>query len=196
MLLPEAKLIDISCEVLTDSMQNEDTVNSFPWRIRCTYAGPVDEDGTSPSSTAHVDPIVDHIVLAEFDINTGSTVRHQYPDVIPCCTADWLAENMLPEGVHNRSEDWTYMFLNRSAPRVDQREVTDLDDDCVYVHACHASYHSRNYLLPAPTPIAIRRKRFHHSRCRLWYWYWHRHPCTIINIGSSLLPLRHQSCAQ
>ena len=82
--------------------------NSFPWKIRSTYG-----------STA--EPIVDYIIVAEFDIDTGSTVRHQYPADIPSCTADWLAENMLPEGVHNRNEDWTYMFLNRNCARLDQR---------------------------------------------------------------------------
>ena len=39
----------------------------------------------------------DYVVLAEFDINTGSTVRHQYPSKIIDYTEDWLAENMLPE---------------------------------------------------------------------------------------------------
>lgn len=82
--------------------------SSFPWQIRSCYG------------SSH-EPVIDYIVIAEFDIDTGSTVRHQYPSAIPSCTADWLAENMLPEGVHNRSEDWTYMFLNRDCSRIDQR---------------------------------------------------------------------------
>jgi len=91
-----------------DQGQSGNDSNSFPWQIRATYGD------------SH-EPIVDYIVVAEFDIDTGSTVRHQYPTAIPSCSADWLAENMLPEGVHNRSEDWTYMFLNRDCSRVDQR---------------------------------------------------------------------------
>jgi hypothetical protein len=27
---------------------------------------------------------------------------------------------MLPEGAHNRSEDWTYMVLNRDGPQIDE----------------------------------------------------------------------------
>lgn len=57
--------------------------------------------------------MVNYVVLAEFDIDTGSTVRHQYPQSIDGYTEDWLAEHMLPEGLHNRTEDWTYIFLNR-----------------------------------------------------------------------------------
>lgn len=58
--------------------------------------------------------VVDYILLAEFDINTGSTLRHQYPNTILGYADDWFAENMLPEGVHNREFDWNYMFLNRN----------------------------------------------------------------------------------
>ena len=43
------------------------------------------------------EPMVDFIVLAEFDIDSGSTIRHQYPSQIPNYREDWLAENMLPE---------------------------------------------------------------------------------------------------
>ena len=43
------------------------------------------------------EPIIDYIVLAEFDIDSGSTIRHQYPSSIPNYREDWLAENMLPE---------------------------------------------------------------------------------------------------
>ncbi len=63
-------------------------------------------------SSNHI-KLCDYVILAEFDINTGSTVRHQYPSPVPYHKEDWFAENMLPEGVHNRSLDHTYMFLNR-----------------------------------------------------------------------------------
>lgn len=65
-------------------------------------------------------PLVDYIVLAEFDIDTGSTVRHQYPNTIPDYKVDWFAEFMLPEGAHNRDVDFTFIFLNRDSPHVDQ----------------------------------------------------------------------------
>lgn len=65
------------------------------------------------------DKFVDYVVLAEFDIDTGSTVRHQYPHNIPSYKADWFAEFMLPEGAHNRDSDYTYIFLNRDANSID-----------------------------------------------------------------------------
>ena len=68
--------------------------------------------------------------LAEFDIDTGSTVRHQFPETVPGYKNDWFAELMLPEGAHNRDKDWTYIFLNR-----DQRQI---DEVCVpYIHSTH-----------------------------------------------------------
>jgi hypothetical protein len=33
---------------------------------------------------------------------------------------DYFAEYMLPEGAHNREQDWTVMFLNRGKPRLDE----------------------------------------------------------------------------
>eukprot|EP01038_Epipyxis_sp_PR26KG_P009787 gene9787-13167_t len=63
-------------------------------------------------------PIIEYIILAEFDINTGSTVRHQYPTNIRGYKSDYFAEYMLPEGAHNRDYDFTYMLLNRNMPYV------------------------------------------------------------------------------
>ncbi|GAA99631.1 uncharacterized protein L969DRAFT_86901 [Mixia osmundae IAM 14324] len=56
---------------------------------------------------------VAYVLAAEFDIDEGATLRHQ----IPCETgtdASLLAELMLPEGVHNRTEDWTIFYLNQN----------------------------------------------------------------------------------
>ncbi len=64
--------------------------------------------------------LVDYVLVAEFDIDTGSTLRHQYPTNIPHYKADWFAEHMLPEGAHNRDVDYTYIFLNRKAKHVDE----------------------------------------------------------------------------
>lgn len=64
-------------------------------------------------------PLIDYILLAEFDIDTGSTLRHQYPSAIPGYKADRLAEYMLPEGVHNRDVDYTYIFLYRDGLHID-----------------------------------------------------------------------------
>ncbi|KAF8948312.1 hypothetical protein BGZ47_005614 [Haplosporangium gracile] len=53
------------------------------------------------------------ILLAEFDIDQGSVLTHQYPANI---TSDnhVLAELMLPDGAHLRPADWTIFFLNRA----------------------------------------------------------------------------------
>lgn len=78
------------------------------WDIKSTRKYPADAK------------LCDYIVVTEFDIDSGSTVRHQYPENIVGVSEDWLAENMLPEGVHNRIEDSTYMILNRDKPRLDE----------------------------------------------------------------------------
>lgn len=62
-----------------------------------------------PSSTA---PLVPYLLLAEFDIDEGSLLRHEYPS--PTGTDQHLlAELMLPDGAHSRVEDWTIFFLNQ-----------------------------------------------------------------------------------
>lgn len=57
--------------------------------------------------------MIDYIVLAEFDINEGSIIRHQHPTAIKGVDAEAIAAYMLPEGGHNRSADSTYFILNR-----------------------------------------------------------------------------------
>ncbi|CAM9854250.1 unnamed protein product, partial [Discosporangium mesarthrocarpum] len=65
--------------------------------------------------------LVDYVILAEFDIDTGSTVRHKFPDrPVAGYSDDWFAEYMLPEGAHNHSLDWTVMFLNRGTRALDE----------------------------------------------------------------------------
>jgi hypothetical protein len=75
----------------------------------------------SPKLTRKSKPekIVDYILLAEFDIDSGSTLRHQYPNDIEGYKPDWFAEHMLPEGAHNRDTDYTYILLNRDGYHMD-----------------------------------------------------------------------------
>ena len=56
---------------------------------------------------------VEAVVAAEFDIDKGSTVRHQVPAPIGV-SESFLAESMLPEGGHLRETDWTYFFIRAS----------------------------------------------------------------------------------
>ncbi|KAE8205096.1 hypothetical protein CF328_g691, partial [Tilletia controversa] len=63
------------------------------------------------------------VLLAEFDIDRGSTLAHQYPS--PIGHDDHiLAELMLPDGAHARSEDWTIFFLKQTSPRSRQKHAS------------------------------------------------------------------------
>lgn len=53
---------------------------------------------------------VDHVLTAEFDLDAGPLVRHQYPEIIRG-DRQLMAELMLPDQIHDRTEDWTIFFL-------------------------------------------------------------------------------------
>ncbi|KAJ3034133.1 hypothetical protein HDV00_005418 [Rhizophlyctis rosea] len=53
-----------------------------------------------------------HILVAEFDIDKGSSLTYQYPEETGT-DPHMLAELMLPDGAHLREEDWTMFFLNQ-----------------------------------------------------------------------------------
>lgn len=55
------------------------------------------------------------VLFAEFDIDKGSTLRESYPQALPHYSPEFFADVMLPEGVHNRQEDFTIFFLNRKS---------------------------------------------------------------------------------
>ncbi|KNC53781.1 uncharacterized protein AMSG_09499 [Thecamonas trahens ATCC 50062] len=55
---------------------------------------------------------VEFLLLAEFDIDEGSLLSVQYPTATGI-EEQCLAELMLPDGAHNREEDWTVFFINR-----------------------------------------------------------------------------------
>eukprot|EP01105_Mastigella_eilhardi_P014274 TRINITY_DN3257_c0_g1_i1.p1 TRINITY_DN3257_c0_g1~~TRINITY_DN3257_c0_g1_i1.p1 ORF type:complete len:506 (-),score=90.21 TRINITY_DN3257_c0_g1_i1:713-2197(-) len=65
---------------------------------------------------------VDFIILAEFDILTGSSIRCQYPQ-LTSIDEGILSELMLPDGCHKRKDDWTVFFLNR--PGADKLKLRD-----------------------------------------------------------------------
>ncbi|KAI0226105.1 hypothetical protein L0F63_004883 [Massospora cicadina] len=74
-------------------------------------------------------PHVQFIFLAEFDIGKGASLTHQFPSKTGM-DEHVLAEMMLPDGVHQREEDWTIFFLNQSASHTYDpacREVTPRD---------------------------------------------------------------------
>lgn len=55
---------------------------------------------------------INHILVAEFDIDKGSQLAHQYPEKTEI-EEHKLAELMLPDGAHLREEDWTFFILNQ-----------------------------------------------------------------------------------
>ncbi|GAA5824786.1 hypothetical protein JCM10212_004929 [Sporobolomyces blumeae] len=57
-------------------------------------------------------PEVEYVFLAEFDIDQGSVLRHEYPAKTGT-DQHLLAEHMLPDGAHDRPEDWTVFYLNQ-----------------------------------------------------------------------------------
>ncbi|TIA89440.1 hypothetical protein E3P99_02080 [Wallemia hederae] len=71
---------------------------------------------------------VAYCLLAEFDIDQGSTLSQQYP--YPTGTDEHLlADLMIPEGAHDQNEDWTIFFLNQTpantiAPPLDSEAPT------------------------------------------------------------------------
>ncbi|CAG8467565.1 10950_t:CDS:2 [Gigaspora rosea] len=71
---------------------------------------------------------VTHILLAEFDIDKDSSLTHQYPEPTVQMSSNLLAELMLPDGAHLRTEDWTVFFLNQTIPDPDKISA-DLKSD-------------------------------------------------------------------
>ncbi|KAM0746057.1 spindle pole body interacting protein [Meredithblackwellia eburnea MCA 4105] len=63
------------------------------------------------SSTSHA-PSCHLVFLAEFDINQGSLIRHSYPTSVGL-DSHLLAEHMLPDGAHDRTDDMTVFYLNQ-----------------------------------------------------------------------------------
>ncbi|KAK6537845.1 hypothetical protein TWF694_010747 [Orbilia ellipsospora] len=55
---------------------------------------------------------VDYILVAEFSIDKGPTMEHQYPAPISG-DEHMLAELMLPDQTHLRFQDWTIFFLHK-----------------------------------------------------------------------------------
>lgn len=61
---------------------------------------------------------VEYILVASFDIDRGSVMEHQYPGPISG-DESMLAELMLPDQAHVRSQDWTIFFLHKDTSAED-----------------------------------------------------------------------------
>lgn len=65
---------------------------------------------------------VEYILVASFDIDRGSIMEHQYPGPISG-DENMLAELMLPDQAHVRSQDWTIFFLHKDTSSEDQAKA-------------------------------------------------------------------------
>lgn len=64
---------------------------------------------------------VEYILVASFDIDRGSVMEHQYPAAIGG-DEHMLAELMLPDQAHVRSQDWTMFFLHKDTSGEQQQD--------------------------------------------------------------------------
>lgn len=67
----------------------------------------------------HSENHVEYILVASFDIDRGSVMEHQYPAPISG-DEHMLAELMLPDQTHMRSQDWTIFFLHKDTSAEDE----------------------------------------------------------------------------
>ncbi|CAG8793180.1 17211_t:CDS:2, partial [Acaulospora morrowiae] len=99
---------------------------------------------------------VTHILLAEFDIDKGSSLTHQYPDATGT-DEHLLAELMLPDGAHLRAEDWTVFFLNQTIPDPDKISI---DENPTY----HTPSNSQDHDQEKPLLYALNLVRTRHDK--------------------------------
>ncbi|KAJ3143847.1 hypothetical protein HK101_003012 [Irineochytrium annulatum] len=85
----------------------------------------------------------DYILVAEFDIDKGSSLTHQFPKETGT-DPHVLAELMLPDGAHLREEDWTMFFLNQKQgdgiPVVQRQRKVGQDESAKTVDASGYAY--------------------------------------------------------
>ncbi|KZV91708.1 spindle pole body interacting protein [Exidia glandulosa HHB12029] len=71
---------------------------------------------------------VSYILLAEFDIDRGTTLSRQLPWPTGV-DQQILAEQMVPEGVHEVEQDWTVFMLNQTPENTCQIVINDSGDE-------------------------------------------------------------------
>src|SRR5271170_1865172 len=101
-LIPQSPLISNHRPSRPASGVHRDAARHRRKRLRSQY--PLD----SP------EPHVEYILVASFDIDRGPIMEHQYPGAISP-DENMLAELMLPDQTHVRTQDWTMFFLHKDA---------------------------------------------------------------------------------
>ncbi|KAJ5654682.1 Protein mesA [Penicillium lividum] len=97
------------------SFRRTSTENAAGYKQRrCKSQYPLD------SSERHVE----YILVASFHIDRGPIMEHQYPAAISG-DESMLAELMLPDQTHVRSQDWTIFFLHKDTSGEEEEEGED-----------------------------------------------------------------------
>ena len=91
------------------------TTTSVPQTVRRRRLRP---QYPADSSERHVE----YILVASFHVDRGPIMEHQYPAAISG-DENMLAELMLPDQAHVRSEDWTVFFLHKDSS--DEEEAAE-----------------------------------------------------------------------
>lgn len=69
---------------------------------------------------------MEYILVASFDIDRGPIMEHQYPGAISP-DENMLAELMLPDQTHVRTQDWTMFFLHKDA-NLGEEDLAERDE--------------------------------------------------------------------
>lgn len=97
------------------SFQRTSTENAVGYKQRrCKSQYPLD------SPERHVE----YILVASFHIDRGPIMEHQYPAAISG-DESMLAELMLPDQTHVRSQDWTIFFLHKDTSNDDEGDNSE-----------------------------------------------------------------------
>ncbi|KAK1814154.1 hypothetical protein LTR12_011433 [Friedmanniomyces endolithicus] len=100
---------------ISNSLNNGNGVPSPMTRRR---QWPIKSQYPANSTEKHVE----YILVASFDIDRGSVMGHQYPGPVGG-DEHMLAELMLPDQTHLRSQDWTIFFLHKDAAGEEDDEM-------------------------------------------------------------------------
>lgn len=112
-LSPAASFIGRSPSSSHASFRRKSTENAVGYRPRrCKAQYPLD------SPERHVE----YILVASFHIDRGPIMEHQYPAAISG-DESMLAELMLPDQTHVRSQDWTIFFLHKDTSGDEENEA-------------------------------------------------------------------------
>lgn len=109
-LVPQSAAANSKEPSRLDSPLHHDAAQPRPRRLRPQY--PLE------SPERHVE----YILVASFDIDRGPIMEHQYPGAISP-DENMLAELMLPDQTHVRTQDWTMFFLHKDSGGNDDGEA-------------------------------------------------------------------------